>query len=985
VISNLSDKNISGLKIVHQNVCSLFNKLERIELLLEAENPDLFVITEHGLKTGEINCINLNNMKLQTSYCRLNKTMGGVAIYANIEKISTSNLQSCNIVQIDVSNQCSEGNIEMACVKIKIGKDIIIVLGIYRPPKSNAIIFFNNFNETIDKIYSELHYKIIIIGDFNIDFLKQSANLNKMVNVLDQFKLRNLINEPTRITEHSKTAIDNIITNIPQYPNNVKTQIIHTLISDHTAQCVELTDWSESKNIKAKILENKYHSKNNNRITCRNNSVENTNKLLVSLKTVDWGSAIDETNVNRKYELFVSIFLKHYNWHCPEISKIKNKNRTKLNGNWKTPEIDRIRTMLEIAQYKISIGENINKDLVNKIKQTYDLEVVEAKKRFYAKSINSSNNKSKASWNIINKYRGKEGKSNPLISLEIGNEEIIEEARVAEEFNNFFVSIGQESKTTSISTNSHLHPSCNRITSNLFLYPTSKEEILNIIKNIKTKHSVGHDNISIQIIKLCGDAIAEPLNDIANSILKEGIFPDSLKIAKVIPIFKKGNKLDVNNYRPISILPAFSKILERVILVRILSFLKKHNLMSPCQHGFTQGKSTNSALVEFMERIIDEVDKGKYSIGAMFDLTKAFNYVHTNTLLTKLYDLGIRGVAHDLIKSYLSNRYQYVCIPNNDGIATSTYQKLESGVPQGSILGPVLFTLYINDIQNTIPLKNLTLYADDTTALISNINLETLEIDLNTICNSIVQYFNSMYLTVNPNKCEIINFSLKNNHIEPTLYIGDQLIKSVNSTTVLGLKIDSKLLWTDQVNNIANKVSKGLFVMKYIMKYIPQETAKIVYYAVIYSHMAYGIELWGSTADIHFQQIFKLQKKAIRYIAKLGYRESCREHFKTLSILTLPCIYIYRLIIYSFNNKNTQQTNADIHSHNTRGKHQLAIQRHRLHLFNKKPSYMSGKLFNKLPNPIKCIDHPKKFKAELFRFLVKKAFYSIEEYLEDRS
>lgn len=763
--------------------------------------------------------------------------------------------------------------------------------------------------------------------------------------------------------------------------SELKTQVIHTFISDHTAQSIDFVK-SAIKNSQTTVKNRKGYK----RTTFRDCSIQNMTNLSKSLTKNNWAEVLAESEVNRKYDLFSKTLLHYFNLHCPLLSKpnIPQKNN-RFKSNWMTDEIKHIKALLTFAVGKVNSGEKIDKSLINKVKNNYDCKVVEAKREFYSKAIENSSNKSKASWKIINQFRGKMSNA-PLQRIKLQNSDkyIFEEAEVASEFNKFFVSVGEETVKPLANTVSNETFPADRVPYSMFLLPTNRKEISNIIHSLKPKHSVGYDQIPIIIIKQCCDPIVEVLVDIINCMLDQGVFPDSLKIAKVIPIFKKGRRTDMNNYRPISILPALSKVFERVIYVRVAAYLERYNLVTPCQNGFVKGKSTVGALIGIVEAIIDDIDVGKFSVGVMLDLTKAFDCVNINILLEKLHNLGIRGVGQDLLRSYLSARYQFVAVGGESDAAASSLLQVKSGVPQGSILGPLLFILYVNDIQSALPeIKKLTLYADDTTLLFSDSNMERLEVDSNVGCNSVVQYFNEISLNINPSKCEMIDFSLRPVYIEPKVYVDDSHIANVVSVSLLGLRLDSKLLWNDHVDKIVSDLSKGLFVLRFIVKYVPATTARTVYFSLMYSHITYGIELWGSTADTHFQKIFKLQKQAVRYLAKLGYNDSCRQSFKNLSLLTLPCIYIYRLLIYIYTNRYNFKTNSDIHPYNTRTKTHIVVERHRLHKFEKKPSYIGSRLYNKLPKLIKTSESLKRFKTKLYKFLAEKAYYGVDEYLEE--
>ena len=266
-----------------------------------------------------------------------------------------------------------------------------------------------------------------------------------------------------------------------------------------------------------------------------------------------------------------------------------------------------------------------------------------------------------------------------------------------------------------------------RIPHSLLLYPSTPNEISDIISSLEDSKSSGPSTISIKILKIADNHISCTFSDICNISFNEGIFPDINKIAKVIPIYKDGSMKDINNYRPISLLPIFSKIMEKIVAVRLNNFLELHSVIFPNQFGFRAGCSTTHALVSITQAINKTIDNQKFGCGVFIDLKKAFDTVNHDILLLKMEHYGIRGSAYSWFKSHLSNRKQFVSLNGVD----SAIKTISCGVPQGSVLGPLLFLIYINDLPNISSKLKFYLFADDTNIYCENNDLKGLEKTMN--------------------------------------------------------------------------------------------------------------------------------------------------------------------------------------------------------------------------------------------------------------
>ena len=435
----------------------------------------------------------------------------------------------------------------------------------------------------------------------------------------------------------------------------------------------------------------------------------------------------------------------------------------------------------------------------------------------------------------------------------IENNKITDKQTIANHFNTYFSNIGKDiSNNVPISEFDYLHymktPTYKH---NMFLDPVNPLDIIETTSKLKAKTSQGHDQISCKLMKDTIAHIALPLSHIINQSLSTGTVPKQMKIAKVIPIFKSGDKYTFNNYRPISILPAFSKILEQIMATKLLRYFDKYNLVYKHQYGFRPKHSTMHPIIQLLNQITNENDKASknLTLSVFIDLSKAFDNINHDILLKKLNNLGIRGIANLWFKSYLSDRNQYMVI--ND--VTSSMEKIACGVPQGSILGPILFLIYVNDISNSCEL-NILSFADDTTASFSESDVTLLCQKVNLELAKLNDWFCANKLSLNAKKTKYILFrptvtypDLRNRHImlngHPVDRIGNN--QKEKSFKFLGIHIDETLTWKHHIEKVSSKISRANYMISKVKKVLPKSSLKTLYSSLIHSHIHYGLIIWG--------------------------------------------------------------------------------------------------------------------------------------------
>ena len=560
-------------------------------------------------------------------------------------------------------------------------------------------------------------------------------------------------------------------------------------------------------------------------------------------------------------------------------------------------------------------------------------------------NLKKSKGNKKKTWQIINELRGKE-KHKLKPSFLIDNERIFTRRIIADKFNKYFVKLasnlnqdayGNIPITSYPSFESFLSKSNEN---SIFLEDCTSEEVASIIKELQTGKS---SDIPIVLVKAACHIISPLISTLYNKCMTYGIFPQTFKLSKVSPIYKKGNKELIENYRPISTLPIFGKIFEKIIYSRIYKFLTHHGILTDSQFGFRKGYSTGHAIHHSVEIIKKALDKKEHVLGIFIDLSKAFDTLDHNMLIKKLDNIGIRGTANELLKSYLSERRQYTSVFNED----SSVEQILYGVPQGSVLGPLLFLIYINDIVNSIKhlsKVDIVLYADDTNIFITGRSKSDLIGKANMTLKHINDFMKSNLLHINLDKCCYMHFkgNKKKNQVDYdenqenaeylNLNLNGYAIPEVESTKFLGVTIDNKLNWLPHTESLYKKLKSACGILKHMKNNIPTEHYKSLYYALFESHLSYCITVYGNANKNYTEKLFVIQKHCLRILfgdlkafldkqstccrarplenQRLGPDFYCKEHTKPIfhreEILSFKNLYNYQICIETFKILNTR-------------------------------------------------------------------------------
>ena len=690
---------VNSFSIVNHNIRSFSANSDAFLCSFEKDSlPDAFVFSETWVN-------NFNNPQIPeyNSYHthRDSGRSGGVSVFVKKQ------ISSEFIPELSFARQ----SIEVCSVKISTNSESFIIMGIYRPHAGTT----EDFLTELDLILNSRRLQgstNLLLGDFNINFLSDCRQTELFINKMRSYHYSQLLSKPTRIPNidsHVPTLLDHI------WVNKLMTfecGIILNDITDHLPSFILLPFTYNNSQINSKI-----------KITFRDNSPSNLENLNSRLRDFDWNS-IKNDNPNKYLNNFIEKINLFYrscfplktklisahsaqNPWCNKYAKKLIKAKSEYFNLWRMGYV----TTREKNSYNNKV-----KSIISKIKFNYQ-------QNLFAQCRNNA----RKTWKLINSFRQKGDKNASISKILFNNVEYDTDESIANLFNKYFANAPIAiNENIPISTINPLHYIQNFQNSSFFLYPTSEPECSSIISNLKpSKQDI--NCIPIHMFIYFKSYYIETITNIINLCFLLGIFPDVLKEATIVPIFKKGTTTSITNYRPIALLPFFSKILEKTFLTRLTNFITKFKLITPSQFGFSKGKSTEDAVNTIAGIIYDALDNKNICLNVFLDLQKAFDTIDHSILARKLHLYGIRGIPLQFISSFLSNRKQRVRINNS----FSSFEHTSIGLPQGAQLSPTLFLLFINDLPNVSNFFNTLLYADDTTLTYSHSNLNELTSTVN--------------------------------------------------------------------------------------------------------------------------------------------------------------------------------------------------------------------------------------------------------------
>ncbi len=741
-------------------------------------------------------------------------------------------------------------SVESVWIELTLPHKLLIVGNYYRPPGATAgstSDFVKNLQLSLDLAYASNPHGVIILGDFNDNCQtfegshEKSELKNHLLQLTQRNGLRQLIKEPTRITPNSASLLDLIFTDCPGYIVDSGVSPPVSDLDHHGVYCSLKLNWRRNPPVERKIY---------------NYSATDFHNLRYALSYAPW-HAVDDTiaDCDKHADYFTSLYISIIDNIVPNRTiKIKPKDQ-----DWLSAHVRHLIRQRDRCYRRYKLSSTVRnweslKQARTKVRQAIDL----AKNNYYSKladKLSHPETSAKAYHRICKRFlNGKTYEAIP--SLIEGNVVYSDPVSKANLLNDFFA---ENAHLDSEPEGFALPPVNPIVASRLDIIQFTPVKLYKILKNLNVHKANGPDNISNRILKETAEVMSEPLSYLFNKLMINGVFPENWKKANVIPIHKKAEKYKKENYRPISLLSCMGKVMERVIYNEIYEYCEERNLLTSKNSGFKKGDGTVNRLLALTDAIYRSLGDGTDVLLVFLDITKAFDRVYHRGLINKLEAFGVSGSLLKWLESYLSNRSQRVVINGKD----SNWRSINAGVPQGSILGPLLFLIYVNDLVDGLS-SDQSMYADDTSLikpLRNNSDIDCVNADLSYISDWASQW----RVNFNPKKTVYMIIS-KKLHRPPDVelrYNGTP-IERVKHHCYLGLWFTETMTWTLHVEKIIARSGHVLTFLKRARKFFSRKTKLIIYKTYLRPLLEYATSVYSCHMNVcQTNAIEDIQRQAL--------------------------------------------------------------------------------------------------------------------------